>query len=209
MAQVELQEFKTLDGKPVLTEAARRDGVGKLIAVEYVHAQDPGWKQNIAGEKSFRGPVDVSHGGTFTVYGTASYPATSVASGGVTVAKEEDITTQYKDDSIVRTLQGVEGTKTINLPNIDGTLALVSDIPTNHVTVDTNQTITGNKTFTGSVSIDNSILVDSGSTRLGYVAYGAINITRVTDSSIANINLPLNSGTLALTSDIPTNIQFK
>ena len=44
----------------------------------------------------------------------------------------------------------------------DGTIALLSDIPTDYVTVDTTQSITGNKTFTSPTTIESLVFTQNG-----------------------------------------------
>ena len=90
-----------------------------------------------------------------------------------------------------------EGTLlTLNLPAInDGTytIATTSDIPStsSFVTIGDAQTITGKKTFTTAPEFNSGIAV------------GGTNVFKV-QGGIYNISLPLKSGTVALTSDIPS-----
>ena len=156
MAQVELQEFKTLDGKPVLTEAARRDGNGKLITTNYLHTIiDPGYKQYVRGETEFSGVVTVRYGdqtvnhGRFYVKDIAPNEWTEITPDAAIIYYPGDAgitgidTTRYEKGKVVLSNETLNTSYTLNFPLSDGTLALVSDIPTNHVTTDTTQTITG------------------------------------------------------------------
>ena len=74
----------------------------------------------------------------------------------------------------------------------------IGDLPNNYVTVDTNQTISGNKTHTG-------INTFNGFTSINGVGIDADAIVKGSD----RFKYPVNSGTLALTSDIPENIVTK
>lgn len=93
-----------------------------------------------------------------------------------------------------------------------------SDIPTNYVTTNTAQTITGAKTFSSENSAVVPIKADYidggfGAIGLGYrasyasgaAAWTYIRVGNKNTSAAEIITLPASSGTLALTSDIPTN----
>ena len=74
---------------------------------------------------------------------------------------------------------------TITLPSVDGTVALTSQIPSlsNYVDLTSNQTIAGTKTFSSTPVIS-------------------------TISNIGTLTLPTSSGTVALTSQIPTSANY-
>jgi hypothetical protein len=110
-----------------------------------------------------------------------------------------------------------------DLPNASGTIALTSDIPSlsNYVTLSTAQTITGDKTFSGAVINDGDLYIKQDASyapKTGYVNLfaGAGNILTYNFGN-SNINQSLSfpsngrvysfpdaTGTLALTSDIPS-----
>lgn len=115
-------------------------------------------------------------------------------------------------------------------PNADGVLALKGDIPSlaNYVTLDGAQTITGAKTFSASVNNDNGLKIKFGSASnltAGYLTLSAYaETTPLPDRTILRIGtaaaqmsllyfqntgsyqytFPNASGTIALTSDIPS-----
>ena len=60
---------------------------------------------------------------------------------------------QYDVNKITRNVSS--GAYTHNFPNKSGTFALLSDIPSNFVTTNTNQTIIGNKTFNNYITMTN------------------------------------------------------
>lgn len=106
------------------------------------------------------------------------------------------------------------------------TVAMQTDIPTNYVTTDTTQNITGGKTFNNNITVNGNITVDNYGiisspwyrTYNGYLAYDSIDpinnwtsynnhtITQELDGSTYTILLPNANGTMALTSDIPTDL---
>ena len=61
--------------------------------------------------------------------------------------------TVYSKDNIQYTPSFIDEkvTYTLNIPSKNGTIAVFEDIPTNYVTLDTEQTITGRKTFTDGI----------------------------------------------------------
>lgn len=100
---------------------------------------------------------------------------------------------------------------TLNIPFKSGTLATLDDIPsipTNYVTLDTTQVITGDKTFNGSV-VMKGVVFKSGPETLSIKYSGGWAIEGETSVSgvpyPGTIYFPDGDGTLALTSDIPTN----
>ena len=112
-------------------------------------------------------------------------------------------------------------TRHITLPDKTGTIALTSDIPslTNYVTTDTTQTVTGAKTFNNHTVFSYSGLDDpiesqytSGAGFLkfslsgGQSNYGHLTAGALTDSR--TYTFPDKSGTIAMTSDIPSSANF-
>lgn len=87
----------------------------------------------------------------------------------------------------------LSGNVNINLPTTTGTLALTSDIPslTNYVTLNTNQSITGTKTFDS-----NALEITDG--------FFASNFDQPLLAGNITLSLPTTTGTIALTSDIPS-----
>ena len=105
-------------------------------------------------------------------------------------------------------------TKTITLPKATGTMALLSDIPTNHVTTDTEQSITATKTFIGNklkVQSSSSVYAMYNATQVYLVsgdqttAYNIDTISRSKGGDSGNTyfyTFPNKSGTFAMLSDI-------
>lgn len=105
-------------------------------------------------------------------------------------------------------------TKTITLPTATGTMALLSDIPTNHVTTDTEQSITAMKTFIGNklkVQSSSSVYAMYNATQVYLVsgdqttAYNIDTISRSKGGDSGNTyfyTFPNKSGTFAMLSDI-------
>lgn len=105
-------------------------------------------------------------------------------------------------------------TKTITLPKATGTMALLSDIPTNHVTTDTEQSITATKTFIGNklkVQSSSSVYAMYNATQVYLVsgdqttAYNIDTISRSKGGDPGNTyfyTFPNKSGTFAMLSDI-------
>lgn len=105
-------------------------------------------------------------------------------------------------------------TKTITLPKATGTMALLSDIPTNHVTTDTEQSITAMKTFIGNklkVQSSSSVYAMYNATQVYLVsgdqttAYNIDTISRSKGGDSGNTyfyTFPNKSGTFAMLSDI-------
>lgn len=108
---------------------------------------------------------------------------------------------------------GVDETATLTLPIKTGTIALTSDVPTNYVTTDTEQTITGAKTFSDTAYFESGVGInESGSgaqLSLGIDSEhrGIIEFTRDGVESYV-LTLPDKDGTIALTSDIPSTDNF-
>ena len=124
----------------------------------------------------------------------------------------------------------------LNFPSKSGTFALLSDIPTNHVTLDTKQTITGEKTFDSIVNVKNGIkFIESDGKSItlstyvnedkdliaiqaddfiGSFHFGNYILDRSTGTlqydnnidSAIDINFPTQEGTIALVSQIPTKL---
>ena len=105
-------------------------------------------------------------------------------------------------------------TKTITLPTATGTMALLSDIPTNHVTTNTEQSITAMKIFIGNklkVQSSSSVYAMYNATQVYLVsgdqttAYNIDTISRSKGGDSGNTyfyTFPNKSGTFAMLSDI-------
>lgn len=97
-----------------------------------------------------------------------------------------------------------------NKKYVDDTVAASVIDTSNLVTLDTQQTITGAKDFTAHTDFYNSICVHGGDNR-NYFVYIGDSYFRLTEknnggnSTVYESSLPKKSGTLALTSDIPTD----
>ena len=88
---------------------------------------------------------------------------------------------------------------TLTIPNKTGTIALTSDIPSTNsfVTIANEQTITGKKIFNGGVQFGaNTVFNNNG------IQIPAANAFKV--MGMYDISFPSKSGTIALTSDIPS-----
>lgn len=142
-------------------------------------------EQTISGKKTFTGGVQF---GTNTVFNN----------GGIQIPASNT----FK----------VMGMYDVSLPSKTGTLATTGDIPStsSFATLSGNNTFTGITSFTNTVScgtiISNSGFIaqnnSSGSTNLASFNYDSI--TRTTNSTSYTLTLPTKSGTIALTSDIPS-----
>ena len=88
---------------------------------------------------------------------------------------------------------------TLTIPNKTGTIALTSDIPSTNsfVTIANEQTITGKKIFNGGVQFGaNTVFNNNG------IQIPAANAFKV--MGMYDVSLPSKTGTIALTSDIPS-----
>ena len=87
----------------------------------------------------------------------------------------------------------------VKFPKKSGTIALISDIPStsNFVTIANEQTITGKKIFNGGVQFGTNTTFNNGGIQIP-----AANAFKV--MGMYDISLPSKSGTIALTSDIPS-----
>ena len=140
-------------------------------------------------------------------------------SGYITGITSSDVTTAlgytpYSDanpngyTSNVGTVTSVNNTQ----PDANGNVAITIPDTTNMVTTNTTQTISGNKTFSGNVSFSNT--TDPVSSIVGYktgdaitniyTTYGKNSIVHTSLGNSYTYSLPSSTGTLALTSDIPT-----
>ena len=105
------------------------------------------------------------------------------------------------------------------------TVAMQTDIPTNYVTTDTTQNITGGKTFNNNITVNGNITVDNGgiisspwyrtynsyftydsNDNNNWTSYNNHTITQELNGGTYTILLPNANGTMALTSDIPTDL---
>ena len=141
-------------------------------------------EQTISGKKTFTGGVQF---GTNTVFNN----------GGIQIPAAN----AFK----------VMGTYDVSLPSKSGTLATTGDIPS----TSSFATLSGNDTFTGITSFTNTVSCGTIMSNSGFTATSASNssdlsslqyncITRTTNSTSYTLTLPTKSGTIALTSDIPS-----
>ena len=141
-------------------------------------------EQTITGKKTFNGGVQF---GTNTVFNN----------GGIQIPAAN----AFK----------VMGMYDVSLPSKSGTLATTGDIPS----TSSFATLSGNNTFTGITSFTNTVSCGTIISNSGFTATSASNssdlsslqyncITRTTNSTSYTLTLPTKSGTIALTSDIPS-----
>ena len=107
--------------------------------------------------------------------------------------------TQYNYGTITHTPDATGSAYTLTIPAKTGTLALTSDIPStsSFVTIANEQTITGKKIFNGGVQFGtNTVFNNNG------IQIPAANAFKV--MGMYDVSLPSKSGTIALTSDIPS-----
>lgn len=175
--------------------------------------------QAIDGAKSFTSDVEISvePGDGLSVGTILSKDGNIQLSGSIgrlTIEQDSIKFDSYGEGTSVTTLKFTDGgAATLEIPSTkSGTLALTSDIPTNYVTTDTEQTISGIKTFTGNVNFKGMTQCDgaritSGS-NLTFIKNssieGALSAGDLTDNTVWT--LPSSSGELALKSDIPDPI---
>jgi len=170
--------------------------------------------------------------GTETITGAKTFTATSLTlaptSGGGTLNLKQDaflgatngytsLTSSGSDFAIIAAT-GVSTSKqavfslsslgstlrTYTLPDASGTLALTSDIPSlaGYVTLGTTQTITGAKTFSAYTTFTSTVDITSG---LTFSNSGFTLLLQPPTLSVnRTVTLPNATGTLALTSDIPS-----
>ena len=120
-------------------------------------------------------------------------PKTDVGVNGIKCTSGGNVGTYYMEGKITN------GTNTLTLPLKSGTVALTSDIPStsSFVTIANEQTITGKKIFNGGVQFGaNTVFNNNG---IQIPAYNTFKVMGMYD-----ISLPSKSGTIALTSDIPS-----
>ena len=141
-------------------------------------------EQTISGKKTFTGGVQF---GTNTVFNN----------GGIQIPAAN----AFK----------VMGTYDVSLPSKSGTLATTGDIPS----TSSFATLSGNNTFTGITAFSNTVSCGTIISNSGFMATNSSNssdfasfeynsITRSTNSTSYTLTLPTKSGTIALTSDIPS-----
>ena len=166
-----------------------------------------------------------SVGSDTTIYTSNSINHYYDGTSGSSVTK--NIKVRFTDDSTSPYTQTGEYTFKYDKT---GEVAVTTDIPTNYVTTDTNQTITGSKTFnqqlvandgivsSGDVRITNGKLsiydndpmlsysLEMESDRLLYTASNSrsVSLEFSTPSNDNQLAFPNQSGTLAVTTDIPT-----
>ena len=141
-------------------------------------------EQTISGKKTFTGGVQF---GTNTVFNN----------GGIQIPAAN----AFK----------VMGMYDVSLPSKTGTLATTGDIPS----TSSFATLSGNNTFTGITAFNNTVSCGTIISNSGFMATNSSNssdfasfkynsITRSTNSTTYTLTLPTKSGTIALTSDIPS-----
>lgn len=140
--------------------------------------------QEISGKKTFTGGVQF---GTGTVFNN----------GGIQIPAAN----AFK----------VMGMYDVSLPSKSGTIATTGDIPS----TSSFATLSGNNTFTGITAFNNTVSCGTIISNSGFMATNSSNssdfasfkynsITRSTNSTTYTLTLPTKSGTIALTSDIPS-----
>lgn len=151
---------------------------------------------------------------TQVITGDKTFNGSVVMKGVVFKAGPETLSIKYSDGWAIEgetIVSGVPYPGTIYFPDGNGTLALTSDIPTNYVTTDTEQTISGNKTFSKAVSVstdgDAGFEITGGGNAWKINARteeGPLNIVGQGAAGANTYQFPNKSGTIALTSDIST-----
>ena len=151
-----------------------------------------------------------------TITGEKTFSNTAYFENGVAI-KESDGTAQLglgidsEHNGVMEfTRDGVES-HTLTLPDKNGTIATLDDIPTNYVTTDTEQTISGNKTFSKAVSVSTDSTagfeITGGGNAWKFNARtleGPLNIEGSGATGDNTYQFPNKTGTIALTSDIPS-----
>ena len=153
--------------------------------------------QTITGEKTFN---------------EATYFETGISIGDSTVGDYLNLAVDNDTHTGVIDFASESGVGcTLTLPNGVGTIATLEDIPTNYVTTDTEQTISGNKTFSKAVSVstdgDAGFEITGGGNTWKINARteeGPLNIVGQGAAGANTYQFPNKSGTIALTSDIPS-----
>lgn len=198
------------------------DVLEKLLRNESITGDDANYNE-FSADGMTCGMYRYTNGGTklesvgMSLYDPASFSPTDYGNANVTFYVSCLEVEKYTNAAKSKTAK-----YQLEYPNKDGVIALISDIPSadNFVTTNTSQTISGQKTFTDSVTINMGsyscglIINRTGSSY--YSCYrdrligvlnsdgGAIMLKfEPVGSSIYNIDLPNNNGTVALTSDIP------
>lgn len=151
---------------------------------------------------------------TQVITGDKTFNGSVVMKGVVFKAGPETLSIKYSDGWAIEgetIVSGVPYPGTIYFPDGDGTLALTSDIPTNCVTTDTEQTISGNKTFSKAVSVstdgDAGFEITGGGNTWKINARteeGPLNIVGQGAAGANTYQFPNKSGTIALTDDVPS-----
>ena len=177
---------KITNGTKTLTLPSNKDGTIALTS-------------DIPSTSSF---ATLSGNNTFTgitAFNNTVSCGTIISNSGFTAQNTSGTTNlaSLRYDSIIRTTNNASYTLTI--PAKDGTIALTSDIPStsNFVTIANEQTITGKKIFNGGVQFGaNTVFNNNG------IQIPAANAFKV--MGMYDISFPSKSGTIALTSDIPS-----
>lgn len=138
----------------------------------------------------------VTTGTAQTITGTKTFTSRAEFNSGIATSGTND----FK----------VQGLYDVSLPTKTGTVALTSDIPStsNFASLSGVNEFTGSNTFTTNVTVKSSnSLVAQGSTALNHTDYSFGKIVHTPDATKGNytLTLPEKSGTIALTSDIPSS----
>lgn len=155
---------------------------------------------------------------------------TTPTTSGVLALDDETLVKTDKEQTLTnKTIASFKsGSATITTPTTTGTLALTSDIPSTSglVTLNTAQEITGEKTFKGKLTVENSSRTlyhkTEGGTTYGasFPASSGTVVTTTASQTLTNktiasfksgsatITAPTTTGTLALTTDIPSASNF-
>jgi len=176
--------------------------------------------QSIAGNKTFTGFAYFDNTiflkQTTSISFISGYNSIAASSSGIRMGLSSGISALFN-------LTSLTTNRDYTLPNASGTIALTSDIPSSAGFVATtgNQTIAGDKTFSGAVINDGDLYLKQDATYIpksGYtnlfasgktvnINFGST-INAVLDfnplSSDRTFSFPNTSGTIALTSDIPS-----
>lgn len=192
-AGVDTVSNQTVGGKKTWTGDAVFNGPGGTgLGVNTIYVNPIGSSFGSAANVYFTALKDPSVAATGTLTNASTLyvaGAPNVGSGGGSITNAYAI---YAPSGVVRFDDKVQTAllnngADINVPTSAGTLALTSQIPTNSTYVDltTNQSISGTKTFSTNPQI-----------------------AAITSDGTHTQTLPTTTGTVALTSDIPTNATY-
>ena len=178
------KDGKITNGTKTLTLPSNKDGTIALTSdlSNYVNTTDT---QSVAGNKTFTGMTTFGNpitcqSGVVATNGTSTLDNASLSYNSIT---------RYTNNTGY----------TLTIPTKNGTLATTDDIPStsSFVTIANEQTITGKKIFNGGVQFGaNTVFNNNG------IQIPAANAFKV--MGMYDISFPSKSGTIALTSDIPS-----